>query len=319
MGRDEDSLFPSDDFVGREPEIAEIRAAVDKALHGTGQLFLISGEPGIGKTRLADELSWHARSQGARVIWGRCWEGSGSPAYWPWIQVVRSCLEALGEERLDLLFDSEGRPVAELLPEINQIRRLSSAATSLRALPSSDPEEARFRLLDSTARLLKSAASAQPLVIVLDDLQEADQSSLLMLRFVARELKEARVLILGIYREAEVRASPALHRLLGDIAREGYQLALRGLNEAQVARFVCERVGQAAEPSLVGAIMRATAGNPLFLDGVIRMLVAEGKMTQGSRIATQDLKIPDTVYAKPFGSASLFFPNRLGLFFRSLQ
>jgi eukaryotic-like serine/threonine-protein kinase len=292
MGRDEDSQFPSDVFVGREAELAELRAYVDKALHGIGQLFLISGEPGIGKTRLADELSWHARSQGARVIWGRCWEGSGSPAYWPWIQVVRSCLEALGAERLDLLLNSEGRPVAELLPEVSQTRRLSTAATSLRALPSSDPEEARFRLFDSTARLLKSAASAEPLVVVFDDLQEADHPSLLMLRFVARELKESRVVILGNYREAEVRVAPALHRLLGEIAREGHQLALRGLNEAQVARFVYERAGQPAEPGLVGAIM---PGNPLFLDGVIRMLCAEGKVTNGNRPTTKDLKIPDSV------------------------
>jgi eukaryotic-like serine/threonine-protein kinase len=295
MGRDEDSQFPSDVFVGREAELAELRASVDKALHGIGQLFLISGESGIGKTRLAHELSWHAHSYGARVIWGRCWEGSGSPAYWPWIQVVRSCLEALGEERLDLLINSEARQVADLLPEVSQTRRLSTAATSLRALPSSDPEEARFRLFDSTARLLKSAASAEPLVLVFDDLQEADHPSLLMLRFVARELKEARIVILGNYREAEVRAAPALHRLLGEIAREGHQLALRGLNEAQVARFVYERAGQAAEPGLVNAIMRATAGNPLFLDGVIRMLCAEGKVTNGNRPTIEDLKIPDSV------------------------
>src|ERR1700694_3263742 len=107
MGRGEDSQFPSNVFVGREAELAELCSAVHKTLHGTGQLFLISGEPGIGKTRLAEELSWYAGSNGARVIWGRCWEGSGSPAYWPWIQVVRSCLEALGEARLDLLIKSE--------------------------------------------------------------------------------------------------------------------------------------------------------------------------------------------------------------------
>jgi len=145
-------------------------------------------------------------------------------------------------------------------------------------------------------------------VIVLDDLQEADHPSLLMLRFVARELKETRVVILGNYREAEVRASPASHRLLGEIAREGHQIALRGLNEAQVAHFVQERVGQAAEPGLVGAIMRATAGNPLFLDGVIRMLVAEGKVTHGNRLTTRDLKIPDSVREA--------IRQRLGLFSR---
>src|SRR5215469_15735340 len=79
-------------FVGREHELLELHQGLTEVLGGAGRLFLISGEPGIGKTRLAEELGKEAQARGARLIWGRCWAGDGAPAYWPWIQVVRSCL-----------------------------------------------------------------------------------------------------------------------------------------------------------------------------------------------------------------------------------
>src|SRR5260221_9904609 len=77
-------------FVGRERELGELRRALDDADCGRGRLFLISGEPGIGKTRLAEEIATDAASRGMRVAWGRCWEGGGAPAYWPWIRILRA-------------------------------------------------------------------------------------------------------------------------------------------------------------------------------------------------------------------------------------
>ncbi len=79
-------------FVGRAGEVAELTAALDNALAGRGGLYLLAGEPGIGKTRLAEELAALARERGARVLWGRCWEAGGAPAYWPWTQALRACL-----------------------------------------------------------------------------------------------------------------------------------------------------------------------------------------------------------------------------------
>src|SRR5262249_36590363 len=80
-------------FVGRERELADLRAGLEDALAGHGRLFLISGEPGIGKTRLAEQLSSQASEQGGRVLWGRCWEGECAPAYWPIVQILRGCTE----------------------------------------------------------------------------------------------------------------------------------------------------------------------------------------------------------------------------------
>jgi tetratricopeptide (TPR) repeat protein len=282
-------------FVGRERELVELRQGLADTLAGAGRLFLISGEPGIGKTRLAEEFSTEARARGTRVIWGRCWAGDGSPAYWPWIQVIRSCLGEADGTRIDNLLKSEAPQVTDLLPEMNQLRRSSAVAPRLQAVPSSDPEEGRFRLFDSLGRLLKSVADAQPLMIVLDDLQEADQSSLLMLRFSARQLKESRVLIIGTYREAEVRNSPALSRLIGEIAGEGHQLLVRGLSDSELGSWIQVHDGLDTSPGLVRALIQATGGNPLFIDGVFRTLIAEGRQLGPGEFSSRELPVPDGV------------------------
>ena len=131
------------------------RAALDETRAGRGLVFfLLSGEPGIGKTRLMQELTREAGERGWQVAAGRCWEEGGAPAYWPWIQAVR----ALGGD----------------------FERLAAGARR-----SVDPQTARFRLFDAAAAFLVERAGAQPLVVVLDDLHAADAASLVLLRFVS--------------------------------------------------------------------------------------------------------------------------------------
>jgi tetratricopeptide (TPR) repeat protein len=292
----QDKFQPSPSaFIGREPELAELQAGLDDAIAGRGRLFLISGEPGIGKTRITNELATGASDRGARVIWGRCWEGHGAPAYWPWIQVVRSCVGDPASERLGVLLNSDAGEVIELLPEIAQRRRSSPVVARMRALPSSDPEQARFRLFDSAARLLKNLAATGPLMIVVDDLHDADQPSLLMLRFVARELRDARILVVGTYRDTEVRRSPALAKLMGDLGREGISLPLAGLSKAEVAQFVMGRAGTLPSSELISKLHRTTAGNPFFLDGIVRLLLAQQKLQDGAPSGFGNLQIPDGV------------------------
>jgi predicted ATPase len=255
-------------------------------------LFLISGEPGIGKTRITEELSIHAREHGMRVIWARCW-GNGAPAYWPWVQIFRACVDNPGGDQLYRLVESDAPQVTVLLPGAPGTR--TSPVRQLHAVALNQPEVARFHLFDSAARLLKNVARAAPLVIVLDDLQEADQSSLLMLRFAARELKEAPVLIVGNYREGEVRASPALSRLIGEIAREGHQIVLGGFSQVELTDFVERSMGLTANPELVTALMQATAGNPLFVDGALRVFIAQEKELNSDRINARDFTLPGAV------------------------
>jgi len=277
-------------FVGREREMAELRSGFEDARSGRGRLFLLSGEPGIGKTRIAHELASIAMARETRVAWGRCWEGGGAPAYWPWIQVLRACVGKLDREQFGALAGEGAREIAQIVPEFRQwFAALEAPGTQPLAA-----EQARFRLFESVASLLKTYAQSEPLVMILDDLHEADQPSLLMLRFVARELPSARILIVGTYRDVEVRRSPELGRLIGDIIREGRQIPLAGLRESEITQLVREGAGTSPSKKFVVAIRQATGGNPLFLDGLVRLMVARGNV--GIHAPRPDsLEIPDGV------------------------
>jgi class 3 adenylate cyclase len=276
-------------FVGREREMGELLAGFEDARSGRGRLFLLSGEPGIGKTRIAHELASIASANGARVAWGRCWEGGGAPAYWPWIQVMRACVGRSDREQFATLAGQGAHDIAQLVPEFRQWYALDVPGTQPLAA-----EQARFRLFESVAALLKTYAQTEPLVVILDDLHDADQQTLLLLRFVARELPSARMLIVGTYRYTEVRRSPALGRLVGAIIREGHQIPVMGLGESEIARLVRESAGTTPSKKLVAALYQATAGNPLFLDGVVRLMVARGKSGAQS-LRAGSLEIPDGV------------------------
>ena len=282
-------------FVGRQRELTELRAGLSDATAGHGHLFLLSGEPGIGKTRLADEFGRAAVAPGVHVAWGRCWEGGGAPAYWPWIQVLRACFGNTDAEQRAAILGSEATPqvaldIGQLLPEL----RAAYAPGPRHSGPQpTDPEQARFQLFESVVTLLKNVARIGPLVIVIDDLHDADHPSLLLLKFIASHSKDARILLVGTYRDTEVRQSPELTRLIGDLSREGYSIPIAGLSEAEVGEFVAGSSGKTADEKLVSGLYQATDGNPLFVDGVVRLLAAEGKL-DGTGVG-DTFKIPDGV------------------------
>ncbi|HYL58689.1 MAG TPA: AAA family ATPase, partial [Candidatus Acidoferrales bacterium] len=268
-------------FVGRIRELAELRAGLEDALGGRGRLFLVSGEPGVGKTRLADEFSVRAASSGSCVLWGRCWEGGGAPAYWPILQVVRALIARRElAPAVPLLSGEKLALIASIAPELRQLSNLHIAEKS--PAPASDREKARFELFDSVASLFRACAAVVPLVLVIDDLHDADQSSLQMLTFIAKGLKDSRAMIVGTHRDAEVRRSPELGERIGDLNREGSTLPLGGLSRSEVAEFVTSRSGRTAEEDVVARVYSATDGNPLFVDGVVRLMLADHEFNNPS-------------------------------------
>ena len=164
-------------FVGRERELEELRTALDDAVSGQGRMVMLAGEPGIGKTRIARELASYAEQQGARVLWGWCYDQEGAPPYWPWAQPIRAYVQVTDAERLRSEMGLGATDIAEIVPE------LRGKLPDLEPPPALEPEQARFRMFDSITSFLKNASRAQPLVLVLDDLHWADTSSLLLLEF----------------------------------------------------------------------------------------------------------------------------------------
>ena len=164
-------------FLGREAELAALLGGLDETEAGRGGLVLIGGEPGIGKSRLADEVSSHARDRGFVALWGRGWEDAGAPPYWPWVQVLRSYVRQTDAETVRRAL---GPGAARHRPDASRGPRARSRPRSASA---GETDAARFQLFDSTATFLRAAALTRPLLVVLDDLQAADPSSLRLLRF----------------------------------------------------------------------------------------------------------------------------------------
>ena len=261
-------------FVGRQQEMGELRACLEDALSGRGRLVTLVGEPGIGKTRTAQELTTYAGLRGVQVLWGRCYEEQGMPPYWPWVQAIRSYVRERDPEQLRSEMGAGAADIAEVVSDVKE--RLPH----LQPAPQLEPEQARFRLFDSIAFFLKTASQRQPLVLVLDDLHWADQPSLMLLQFVARELGGARLLLLGTYRDVELSRQHPLAETLGELTRERLfqRVLLRGLSRDDVGRFIEVTSGAEAHDSLVQAVYTQTEGNPLFVTEVVRLLVQEGEV-----------------------------------------
>ncbi len=155
-------------LAGRDEQLALLEAGLDDALAGRGRLFVIVGSTGSGKTRLADEVASTAKEHGARILWGRGWDGGGAPAYWPWSQALRDAGQTLEP-------------------------------------PEPTDAEARFRFFETVTESLRAEAGRQPLLIVFDDLQAADDDSIVLLEFFATELPEMSALVLALGRPETAR------------------------------------------------------------------------------------------------------------------
>jgi tetratricopeptide (TPR) repeat protein len=264
-------------FVGRRAERAALETALDSALGGQGQLVLIAGEAGIGKTRLADQLCADARSREARVAWGRCHEGAGGPAYWPWRQALRSYAGGRPQAEVAAELGPGVAELGQLLPELAGLEGARQPAAEL------DPEMARFRLFDAMTACARSAASARGLVVVLDDLHWADRASLLLLGFMARELDDSRLLVVGTYRDVEVDRRHPLSGVLAGLYRQPVTsyVALSGLDRGEVGRFIAGVTGTDPVAELVTAVHDRTDGNPYFVSELVRLLAAEDRLAAG--------------------------------------
>ena len=253
------------DFIGRRQELALLSAALEDALSGRGQLVMLAGDPGIGKTRLAQKLASNAQSLGVQVLWGWCYEHAGAPPYWPYVQPIRNHIETVDAHRLTAQMASGGAAIAEIVPELRE------KLPELGPLSAAEPEQARFRLFDSVATYLKNVSQEQPLLFVINDLHWADDSSLLLLEFLAREIASSPLMIIGTYRDVEVRGDHFLNRVLGNLARESHfqRMQLGGLTRKETGELVEAGSGITVSEDGVTTLFGRTEGNPLFVGEVV--------------------------------------------------
>jgi tetratricopeptide (TPR) repeat protein len=267
-------------FVGRERELAELSGTLDDAFAGRGCLVLLAGEPGIGKSRLAEELIAQARARGARVLVGRCWEAGGAPAYWPWVQALRPHLRGEEPDALRAQLGAGAADLARFLPD------LRARFPDLQEPPASEAAAARFRLFDATVGFLRRASESRPIVLFLDDLHAADTPSLLLLRFLARQLGSTRMLLLGAYRDLDPLPRQPLTEMLVEVAREPgtRRLPLGRLSDREVAEYVELTAPAIASADVLAELSEETEGNPLFVGEIVRLLSVEGVRSDGLAI-----------------------------------
>jgi class 3 adenylate cyclase len=268
-------------FVGRRAEMDRLKAGLDGALSGKGSMLMLVGEPGIGKTRLAEEFGVYAGLRGAQVLIGHSYEGAVEVPYLPFVEAFRQYVRARPDPDLRKELGGGAPEIANLVSEIRQ--RFSD-------IPSSPPiggEAERLRLFESVTEFLRNAAAASPLVLHLDDLHWSDKPSLLLLRYLARNIASERILVVGTYRDVELDRSHPLAEVLATLRREPVyeRILLRGLAEDDVFGLLSALAEDevdaeivAARRALATALHEETEGNPFFIREVLVHLVEEGKL-----------------------------------------
>ncbi len=270
-------------FIGRHEELGFLEAGVREARARRGRVLGITGDPGIGKTRLVEEFTRRLAPATGAVLWGRCPEQADAPAYWPWRQALAPLL----------VRDADAVPAGLL---VDQRLQRTLALLAMDASGGADAEgpaaTSRFVVFDAVAQLLRRASEDAALVVVLDDVHWADGASLELLAHVARELRGSRVLLVITYCEPEMRRRATF---LGDIARTSRRIALHGLARDDVERFVAMSGVAEPSPGLVARLHETTDGNPFFLDELIALLRDTGTLEALGDASRPVTELPDGV------------------------
>jgi DNA-binding CsgD family transcriptional regulator/tetratricopeptide (TPR) repeat protein len=266
----------SGQLFGRDHELAVLIRALADSERGEARIIWVGGEPGIGKTRLAEELS-AAATKRATVAWARCVDADAAPPYWPWAEAIRGLLRTITLEELQLPASCLER-LGALVPDLARHPATAAWFAALRTASN------RYQLFDAVRTLLRRASSRTPLVLILDDLHQADAGSLLLLEFVARELSDGRLLIVCTYRIDEV--SKRLLETMGELARVGLQkVVLTGLGLTETGQLLTHVSGRSCSDDLVDQVHARTSGNPFFVTEIAHLHSSDRDV------------IPDTVRA----------------------
>lgn len=284
----------SDSISGRESAVQSLAAAYESVRDDRRpHIALLAGEPGIGKTRVAAEFASIVHGSGARVLFGRCDEG-GLISFQPFLEALETYVEHAPTEALTATPHDHLGVLARLLPALKQ--RIAVVEH-----PRAEPEVERSQLFQAIRSLFAGMGGEEPIVLVLDDLHWADQASLLVLRHLMREGNQLPLLMVGTYRDVEVRANHPFSSVLSELqrARVVTTIELEGLTEREVAEMIVSWARQAPPPGLAAVIWRETEGHPFFVQEVLRHLLETGAIYEsGGRLDSSELLsagIPESI------------------------
>ena len=281
---------PLTPLVGRDSEQANLRRAVDEALGGRGGLALVAGEAGVGKSRLVAEIGGEAEGRGMRVLTGHCVEMDSAPPYLPYVEMIE---QAISSPRSPLALREA---LGDVAPEIARIapalrRHFPDIAPPVE-LP---PELARRYLWNSFREFVTRGAQTEPLLLVLEDLHWADESTLLLTEYLAPLLPEMPVRIIGTYRDDEVDTSHPLSRVITQLGRRRFidRISLRRLSFGGVRAMVEALAGQPPPEELVRVIDSETEGNPFFVEELYLHLAESGVLLDERGRVRADLRVDE--------------------------
>ena len=274
-------------YVGRESERAELRRLIEAAVAGQGALVLVGGEPGVGKTRLAEEALAEARDRGCLALTGRCYEMEGTPPFIPWVEIVERSARINPAAAFREVLGDAAPEVAQLVPEL---RRLFPDIPQPIELP---PDQQRRYLFNGFLKFVERGARVTPHMMLLDDLHWADESTLLLLQHFAQRLSQIPLLIVGTYRDVDLAIQRPFAEMLETLTRHrlAHKLALDRLGERGVAEMLKALSGQDPPTPLVNAVYAETEGNPFFTEEVFHYLAEEGRILDEHGRWRDDLRV----------------------------
>ena len=248
------------DLLGRDRLLAIVADLVDRTIAGERVIALVAGEAGIGKSTLLRAAAARADAGGASTAWGTCLSVDGAPGYWPWTQAMEDLFRRERPTGDDVLGD-DTRLAATIIPSLGGAAQADVA------------ERDRLLAMDAVRRLLEARARTRPVLVVLDDLQWADPSSLALLELVARSSTPVGLGVVGAYRDDEL--SPPTRQRLSSLVSSAEHLHVDGLDVAAVGALVERITGEAVGPDVAATVHRRTGGHPFF----VRQLALLGSLT----------------------------------------
>ena len=283
-------------FVGREPELGQLERTLEQAVRGRGGVVLIGGEPGVGKTRLAEEVAQRAQQKGMLSFTGHCYEMEAPIPYAPFVEILEATVETIPADILREVIGDSAPELARFAPQIKGIFPDVVVSSDLPA------EEDRRFTFNSISRYMRRSAAARPIMLILDDLHWGDESTLLLLEHLALNLTDVPVFIIGTYRDVELAAGRPLARTMELLVRQraAQRLSLKRLTEEDVKSMLSRLSGSSPPEIVVRAIYSETEGNAFFVEEVFRHLLEEGKLldtdgTWQTNLELDELDVPEGV------------------------